>query len=189
MAVVPSNVLLVLIGVIPLTKYDFGFGMEGNLDFDMQKEVNAERHIQDQMGALAYPTMNAVKNLDSITIFLLIYFSLLASLLALKVYMTKKQRFRRIEKMNGRKWISWERDWRRWDLLVKIRNKLFQTLILSMILSILIEAYLIFAIAGIMQIQLSEITTDGEFFGVIFGYFSILVVYSLPIVFVFFFLN
>lgn len=54
--------------------------------------------------------------------------------------------------MNGRKWISWERDWRRWDRMAKCRDGLVKMLVWTMILGLLIEAYLVFAIAGFMQI-------------------------------------
>ena len=104
------------------------------------------------MGALAYPTTNAVKNLDTITIFIFIYLLMLVFCLALVIYMIRKQRFREIEKMNGRQWIHWERDWRRWGVLVKIRKFLTKVLFWRVILGLLIEAFLIFAIAGLMQI-------------------------------------
>ena len=103
--------------------------------------------------------------------------------------MIRKLKIRQIEKMNDRKWLPWEKDWRRWDRMVKCRDKLMQIIMWSMILGLLIEAFLIFAISGFLQIQVSSATTDGEFFGALFGYFSVLVVYTLPIIFVVFLIN
>lgn len=90
LTVLPSNAMMVFIQIIPITKYDFGLGIESWMKFDEDKEEKAELMIHDQMRALGYPTMNAVQNLDTLTIFFILYALILILLLALIQFIRMK---------------------------------------------------------------------------------------------------
>lgn len=53
-------------------------------------------------------------------------------------------------------------------------------------MSLQIEAFLIFAIAAFMQVQLPLVSTDGELCGLVFGIGSLVVVIFLPVVFIYY---
>ena len=62
--------------------------------------------IHDQMRALGYPTMNAVQNLDTLTIFFLAYVLILLLLLALVLCIRRKERIRREAYSGEQDWIT-----------------------------------------------------------------------------------
>ena len=107
--------------------------------------------------------------MDTIAVVIVVYLVLLALYCILVAYMRWVHSYRKIEKMNERNWMPWEKDWRRWDTMLKIKNLIRTKLIWQGVLGIQIEAFLIFAIAGFMQVQLLLDTTSGEIFGILFG--------------------
>ena len=107
--------------------------------------------IHDQMRVLGYPTMNAAQNLDTLTIFFLAYVLILFLLLALVLCIRRKERIRRESYSEEQDWVSREKDTKRLEKMVKVKDWLTKKMIWTEVIGILVEAFLVFAIAGFMQ--------------------------------------
>ena len=163
--IMPSNVILFFQLVIPFVMFDVfenaqGWGPQMILEFDDQAQEELQDDILDQMRDLGYESHNLIQNLNSLALFLSLYFLqvFFALLILMIAYFSKGK-------------------WGTNEIYQKMKKRLF----FNEIINILIEGYLEFLIAGILNFRAPLDTMNGEITSTIMGFIVlILALIALP---------
>jgi len=153
--IMPPNVSNFFSMVLPVAMFDIiesSYSTELMLDFDYEREDEEADEIFGQIKDLGYEQHNSILNLGSIFIFNLVYF------VKVLLYFTVV------------KIISMMSNWGK-----KLRKKMQKSLFFSGILTLSIEAYMEYLIAGTLNMRAPIYSTNGEYLAIAYGAYSLAV--------------